>query len=75
VLAATRAARDAGVLTVALTGGDGGQIGAMADHALVVASAETTRIQEGHLILLHIICDRIDGAFRGNEGVGNDLDR
>jgi D-sedoheptulose 7-phosphate isomerase len=75
VLAATRAARDLGVLTVALTGGDGGQIAALADHALVVASAETARIQEGHLILLHIICDRIDMAFRGADGEGHHADR
>jgi D-sedoheptulose 7-phosphate isomerase len=75
VLAATRAARDLGVLTVALTGGDGGQIAALADHAIVVASAETARIQEGHLILLHIICDRIDAAFRASDGDAHDPDR
>ncbi|HEX4656423.1 MAG TPA: SIS domain-containing protein [Streptosporangiaceae bacterium] len=64
VVAATRAARDLGAHTVALTGGDGGRIAALAENVIVVASADTARIQEGHLILLHMICEQVDAAFR-----------
>lgn len=64
VLAAVRTARDLGARTVALTGGDGGALAALADHLIVVASADTAHIQEAHLVLLHIICEHIDAAFR-----------
>jgi len=63
VLAAIRAARDLGAVTVAFTGSAGGELAGLADLALVVPEAETARIQEGHLILIHLIAERIDAAF------------
>jgi D-sedoheptulose 7-phosphate isomerase len=63
VLAAVRAACDIGAMTVAFTGGEGGQLAPMVDHALIVRESETARIQEGHLILIHLICEHIDAAF------------
>lgn len=63
VVAALRAACDIGALTVAFTGGDGGALAGIADHALVVREDETARIQEGHLILIHLICEHIDLSF------------
>jgi len=63
VLAAGRAARNLGALTVALTGGEGGELAGMVDLALIVPGTETARIQEGHLILIHLIAEQIDVAF------------
>ncbi|MFN2520772.1 MAG: SIS domain-containing protein [Candidatus Limnocylindria bacterium] len=49
-----------GALTVSLTGGAGGAAAASADHALVVPSDVTARIQEMHILLIHLLCELID---------------
>jgi D-sedoheptulose 7-phosphate isomerase len=54
------AARELGATTVLLGGGDGGPAAAHADHALVVPSSSTARIQEMHVFLLHVLIDKID---------------
>jgi D-sedoheptulose 7-phosphate isomerase len=54
------AARDVGARTVALTGGDGGRLAPVADQALVVPSDVTARIQEMHILIIHIVCSLID---------------
>ena len=64
VLAGAREARERGLKTLALTGGDGGAIGKPADTRLTVASNSTARVQEVHRTLLHAICDLVErGLF------------
>jgi len=60
ILAALRAARERGVVSILLSGKDGGQARALADHALVVPSANTARIQEVHTLVLHQWLEAID---------------
>lgn len=60
VVRALRAARDAGAKTILFTGGDGLPATEHADVALVVPSASTARVQEMHLLLMHVIVDRVD---------------
>ena len=62
VLAGLEAARDGGLATLALTGGDGGRIRGAADVCIVVASADTPRIQEGHTLVTHVLCELIEHA-------------
>jgi D-sedoheptulose 7-phosphate isomerase len=50
------AARAQGLQTIALTGRDGGPIGASADIHLNVAEASTARTQEVHRTILHALC-------------------
>ena len=59
------AAREAGATTVLFGGGDGGPASAHADHALVVPSATTARIQEMHVLFLHLVIDRVDAWAAG----------
>jgi D-sedoheptulose 7-phosphate isomerase len=54
------AAREAGATTVLFGGGDGGPAAAHADHALVVPSGSTARIQEMHVLFLHLVIDAVD---------------
>lgn len=54
-----RAARERGARTVALTG-SGGDIGPLADLVIAVPSDVTARIQEMHLLTIHLVCQRID---------------
>ena len=64
VCRALAAARALGATTVALGGGSGGRMAALADHVVLVPSTTTARIQEGHALLLHVICDAIEEEFR-----------
>lgn len=60
------AAHEAGATTVLFGGGeDGGPAAEHADHRLVVPSASTARIQEMHVLLLHLVIDRIDAWAAG----------
>ncbi len=63
VIQALNKAREIGCLTVGLTGGDGGEVAALSDFLLVVPSSETPRIQEGHILIIHIICDLVEQHF------------
>jgi D-sedoheptulose 7-phosphate isomerase len=66
VLAAIEAARAKGASSIVFTGGDGGRAATMADRSLIVRATQTARIQEGHLFLVHVICEHIDAAFATN---------
>ncbi|MBA4175454.1 MAG: phosphoheptose isomerase [Leptothrix sp. (in: Bacteria)] len=63
ILRALEAARGAGVVTVGFTGNRGGPMGALCDILLAVPSAETPRIQEGHLVLGHVLCGLVERAM------------
>jgi D-sedoheptulose 7-phosphate isomerase len=56
-------AKARGMVTVALTGRDGGRMGAEADIHLNVAETSTARVQEVHRTILHAICSLVDRAF------------
>lgn len=60
VLVALQAAKQIGCATVGLTGHDGGSIAAMVDCSLVVPTQRTARVQEMHLLIIHILCELID---------------
>lgn len=65
VLRAIETARDRGMATVALSGRDGGRLRALADICLVVPSENTARIQEAHILIGHMLCDRVERHFSG----------
>jgi D-sedoheptulose 7-phosphate isomerase len=54
------AARELGAATVLFGGGSGGPAAEVADVALVVPSESTARIQEMHVLLLHVILEHVD---------------
>lgn len=63
VLAATAK----GLKTVALTGCDGGSIGAAADIHINVPDRSVARVQEVHRTILHAICELVERAISGTE--------
>jgi D-sedoheptulose 7-phosphate isomerase len=63
VLAAIRAAKSGRLQTVALTGRDGGLIGAAADIHINVPDASTARVQEVHRTLIHVICELVEDSI------------
>ena len=67
VLKGLQAARAQGMVTVGWTGGTGGQLIGLVDHAFVVPSKVVARIQETHLTLGHVLCELVDEALLGKE--------
>ena len=63
VLTALELAREKGCRTISLLGKDGGRIKDACDLALVVPSNDTPRIQEGHITIIHIVCDLVERAL------------
>ncbi len=58
------AARKRGLITVGLTGADGAKMGPLCDFLLQVPSKSTPRVQEMHLVLLHLLAAEIErGLF------------
>jgi D-sedoheptulose 7-phosphate isomerase len=64
VEAALAAAKARGLVTIALTGRDGGRMGADADIHLNVAEASTPRVQEVHRTVMHAMCSLIEQRFK-----------
>lgn len=64
VEAALAAAKARGMITIAMTGRDGGRMGADADIHLNVAETSTPRVQEVHRTIMHAICTLIDRHVR-----------
>ncbi len=60
VLEGLKAARAIGCTTVGLGGRDGGKLAEVADLCLIVPSGTTSRIQEMHIILGHMLCGALE---------------
>ncbi|MBW6401594.1 SIS domain-containing protein [Roseomonas sp. HJA6] len=60
VLRALETARGMGIATVGMLGGDGGPALALCDHALLVPSRVTARVQEMHITLGHAVMELLE---------------
>jgi len=65
VLGALRAAREMGIVSVGLLGGDGGPALPLCDLAIVVPETETARVQECHITLGHAILTLLEDRLVG----------
>ncbi len=63
VLNGLRKAREIGITTVALGGGDGGELASCSDLALIVPSKITAHIQEMHICLGQAFCAALEHAL------------
>jgi D-inositol-3-phosphate glycosyltransferase len=60
VLAAFEAAQRQGLKTLALLGGDGGDLHKLADLAVIVPSTDTQHIQEVQIVMIHLLCELVE---------------
>ena len=61
VLAAIDTCKKLKIITIGLTGGNGGKMAQRVDHLLRVSEAKNTaRIQETHILVGHVICEMVD---------------
>lgn len=63
VIRGLMAAKELGAITAAFGGGDGGRIKDLVDHALIVPSKETARIQEVHILLGHSLVGFVEAEL------------
>ena len=63
ILHAFKEARLRGLKCLGLTGNRGGSMRELCDHLLEVSSSDTPKIQEGHLVLGHILCGLVENAI------------
>jgi D-sedoheptulose 7-phosphate isomerase len=67
ILHALEVAREMSVTTIGFTGNRGGPMQQLSDYYLAVPSAETPKIQEGHLVIGHIVCGLVEAAMFGGK--------
>lgn len=56
-------AKERGAKTIALLGNNGGAIKEFVDIPIIVESSSTSKIQEVHRVIYHIICEYIESEF------------
>ncbi|MFQ6108534.1 MAG: SIS domain-containing protein [Candidatus Aminicenantales bacterium] len=65
VIQAIKKAREMNLLTVALTGKGGGKLRSLPEFLIDIPSSSTPRVQEAHLILLHLLAQEIEEKLSG----------
>jgi D-sedoheptulose 7-phosphate isomerase len=65
VLLANEVARDLGMVTLGLTGRDGGKLGPKVRYHLNVPHGLSARIQEVHIMIGHLLCELVDNHMKG----------
>ena len=68
ILAALRAAREAGITTIGFTGSAASEMPGFCSYCLVAPSSETPVIQQIHMIAGHIICGLVERDVAGPDG-------
>lgn len=63
LMAAAAAAREAGLVTWALTGPAPNPLAGAVDEAVAVDAAATATVQEVHQVLVHLVCEAVDAAL------------
>jgi phosphoheptose isomerase len=69
VIAALKQARTQKLMTIGLAGKDGGQLRHCSDIPLVVACANTARVQECHITIAHLICELVENDLFAQKSV------
>ena len=64
------AAAELGMTTIAMTGEQPGPVGEVAALRVSVPSAKTPRIQEGHMVAAHVICEWVEARLVAEAGEG-----
>ena len=65
IIKAVEQAKSKNIFVVGLLGGTGGKLKEKVDLPIVIPSANTQRIQEGHITVAHIICELVETELYG----------
>ena len=67
ILAALRAARSLGIVTMGFGGAEGGSMNDLCDVSLLAPARETPLIQQIHITAAHIVCDLVERSMFGKQ--------
>lgn len=67
IVRACETAKKKGARVFALTGQGGGTVGVVSDVCLAVPDSDTARIQEIHLVAIHLICELVEEAMTSSD--------
>jgi len=73
VIAAFDSAKRLNLTTIALSGGEGGELATKADIAIVVPAFETQRIQEVHILIIHLLCELLEEHLLTTHSLSSDI--
>lgn len=63
IINAVKIARDKGLITVGLLGGNGGKLASMVDRSIVIPHPSTQRIQEEHIFIIHTLVGLVESGL------------
>jgi D-sedoheptulose 7-phosphate isomerase len=63
IIKAFETAREKGITTIGMTGEGGGKLKELSDYLIDIPSRNTPRIQEGHMLLGHVICQLVEDKY------------
>ncbi len=69
VVKAAETARQIGAFTVAFVGGGKCALAGIADVAVAIPSTNTPRVQEMHMMLIHLICEMVEASTNSEKFV------
>ncbi len=67
VYRAVKVAKEKGAITAAFLGCDGGKIAPIVDYPIIVPCNVTARVQECHILIIHIICELVERGMLKEE--------
>ncbi|MGG6270700.1 D-sedoheptulose-7-phosphate isomerase [Leptolyngbya sp. AN03gr2] len=73
IVRAVEACKEKGVISVGLTGMAGNRLAELCDYCIRVPSSNTARIQECHILIIHIICSVVEEALFGEARLLHEL--
>jgi len=65
IIEALHECKKKGIISVGLTGENGGQMKELCDYCICIPSSETPRVQEAHILVGHIICSVAEEGLFG----------
>jgi D-sedoheptulose 7-phosphate isomerase len=63
ILKALQRCREMGITSIVFCGRDGGPAKPLADYCVIACGAETSTIQEQHIVLAHTLCECVETAM------------
>ncbi len=67
IVETVRFAREHNIQTVGLLGRDGGKLATMVDVPLTIPLDNTARVQEAHIVILHMLCEAVESGHEAGD--------
>jgi len=67
VIEGLKKSKEKGAITIGLLGNEGGKIKDLVDYSIIAPSQSTSKIQEVHRVISHVICKLIEEKYHNKE--------